>query len=237
MVGPARATAAAARLTAALALAGAGAASAQVQDCTAALVLALDVSASVDEVEYRIQMDGLAAAFRDEAVVQTILAYPGAGIMATAFLWSGFQHQESVVGWTWLGSEAAIAAFADRIESMPRTHDYWPTALGRAIAHAADLHDENGTPCRRRIVDVSGDGVNNDGQPPRWYAAQGRFAGLTVNGLVIRGAVPDPTGHYEREVLHGPGAFLEIADSFEDYPAAILRKLLRELQPMLGQRP
>jgi hypothetical protein len=236
VVGPARARAVSARLAAALAFAfgSAGTASAQMQDCTAALVLALDVSASVDEVEYRIQMDGLAAAFRDEAVVQTILAYPGAGIMATAFLWSGFQHQESVTGWTWLGDETAIAAFADRIEQMPRTHDYWPTALGRAIAHSADLHDENGMPCRRRIVDVSGDGVNNDGQPPRWYAAQGRFAGLTINGLVIRGAVPDPTSHYEREVLHGPGAFLEVAESFEDYPAAILRKLLRELQPMLG---
>ena len=218
-----------------LGLSFAGTAAAQFRDCTAALVLALDVSASVDAREYRIQMEGLATAFRDRAVVETILAYPGSGIMVTAFMWSGFQHQEQVAPWTWLGDEAAIAAFATRLAAMPRQHDYWPTALGRAIGHAGELHALNPMACHRRIVDVSGDGINNDGQPPRWYTAQGRLDGITVNGLVIQGAAPDPTEHYRRQVVHGPGAFLEIASDFDDYPRAILRKLLRELQPMLGE--
>lgn len=222
-------------LAVALHLSLATAAAAQFRDCTVALVLALDVSASVDEREYRIQMEGLAQAFRDQAVVETILAYPGAGIMASAFMWSGFQHQEEVAPWTWLGDEEAIAAFARRLSTMPRQHDYWPTALGRAVGHGAALHAENPMACHRRIIDVSGDGINNDGQPPRWYTAQGLLDGITVNGLVIQGAAPDPTEHYRRQVVYGPGAFLEIASDFDDYPRAILRKLLRELQPMLGE--
>ena len=200
-------------------------------DCAAALVLALDVSSSVDARENNLQTQGLAEAFRDPAVVETILAGPGAGIMATAFSWSGFQHQEVIVGWTWLGDEASIAAFADSLASTPRRYDHWPTALGRAVAFAAELHRQNPLPCRRRIVDVSGDGANNDGVGPEWYRARGVLEGLTINGLAIRGAEPDPAIYYRDHVLHGPGAFLEVIDSYQSYPPAILRKLLRELSP------
>lgn len=211
------------------------AAPARALDCGTALVLALDVSASVDAEEYALQMEGLAAALVDPDVVAAILPHPGAGIMATAFVWSGFQHQDVIAPWTWLGSEGDIAAFADRIATTPRVHDYWPTALGRAANFAADLHRQNNVPCARRVVDISGDGVNNDGQPPRWYAAQGLFRGIIYNGLVIRGAVPDPLEHYRQQVLHGPGAFLEVAEGFSDYPPAIQRKLLRELLPLIGR--
>jgi hypothetical protein len=209
-------------------------AAARALDCSVALVLALDVSASVDAAEYALQMGGLAAAFRDEAVIETILSPPGSGIMVSAFLWSGFQHQEIAVDWTWLGDRAAIAGFADALETAPRRHDHWPTALGRATGFAADLHGRNPVSCGRRVIDVSGDGANNDGVAPDWYRSRGWFDGITINGLVILGATPDPEAYYRAQVLHGPGAFLEIADFFTDYPEAILRKLLRELQPMLG---
>jgi hypothetical protein len=203
-------------------------------DCAAALVLALDVSSSVDAREHALQIGGLAAALRDPVVMDAILQPPGAGIMATAFAWSGFQHQESLVGWTWLGDEAAVLAFAARLEAAPRRYDHWPTAIGRATAHAAALHAANPRPCRRRIVDVSGDGANNDGVGPEWYRARGLFEGLTINGLVVRGADPDPVAYYQSFVIHGPGAFVEAADSYEDYAEAMLRKLLRELQPVTG---
>jgi hypothetical protein len=205
------------------------------KECSVALVLALDVSASVDAGEYALQMEGLAAALRHPEVLAAILPYEGAGIMATAFAWSGFQHQEVILPWTWLGSEAAVDAFAAGLVAAQRRHDYWPTALGRAMAFAANLHRQNPEPCNRPVVDVSGDGVNNDGVEPAWHRARGTFEGLTINGLVIRGAVPDPVEHYRAQVLHGPGAFLEVADGFEDYPPAILRKLLRELQPVTGR--
>lgn len=204
------------------------------RDCAAALVLALDVSASVDAEEYALQMEGLAEALRHPEVVASILTHEGAGIMASAFVWSGFQHQDVVVPWSWLGSQAEIDAFAAQLRGEPRQHDYWPTALGRGMAFAAALHGRNPVACPRRIIDVSGDGVNNDGPAPSFYRAQGFFEGLMINGLVIRGAVPDPVEHYRAEVLHGPGAFLEVAQNFTDYPAAILKKLLRELQPITG---
>ena len=220
-----------ARLAGAALALGLGAAPAAALDCSAALVLAIDVSSSVDAAENALQMQGLATAFRDPAVVETILTPPGSGIMASAFAWSGFQHQEVLVEWTWLGDRAAIAAFADRLGAARRRYDHWPTSLGRAVAYGATLHDDNPIPCRRRIIDVSGDGANNDGVGPEWYRARGDFDGLTINGLVIRGADPDPVAYYRENVLHGPGAFLEIAETYTDYPRAILRKLLRELQP------
>ena len=200
-------------------------------DCSVALVLALDVSSSVDPREYALQMQGLAEAFRDEAVIETILTPPGAGIMVSAFVWSGYQHQEVIVDWRWLGDEAAILNFAATIAATERRYDHWPTALGRAAAYAAQLQARNPLPCRRRVIDISGDGANNDGVGPDWHRARGTFEGLTINGLVIRGADPDPAVYYRDQVIHGPGAFLEVIESYADYAPAILRKLLRELQP------
>lgn len=215
-------------------LAFGAAAPARAQDCALALALAVDVSSSVDRVEHRLQQAGLAAAFRDPAVIETILFPPGSGIMAVAYAWSGFHHQEVLVEWSWLGDRGAILAFADRLETAPRRVDHWPTGLGRAVAYGADLHERNAVSCRRRVLDVSGDAVNNDGVGPGWYRERGALEGLTINGLVIRGAEPDPVPYYRAEVLHGPGAFLEIADSYDDYARAFLRKLLRELQPPLA---
>ena len=200
-------------------------------DCAAALALGLDMSSSVDARENALQMSGIAAAFRDPAVMDAILYPPGSGVLASAYAWSGFQHQEMLVDWTWLGDEAAILAFADRIERAPRRYDHWPTAVGRALSFGAALHARAPIPCARRIIDLSGDGANNDGLDPDWFRERGDFEGLTINGLVIEGADPDPVRYYRAQVLHGPGAFLEIAAGYEDYRRAILQKLLRELQP------
>ncbi len=215
---------------AALALAAA-AAPAAARDCATALVLAIDVSSSVDAREYAMQMNGLAAALREPEVVDAIAPGGGIGIMASAFAWSGFQHQEVIAPWTWLGDRDAIHAFARAIETAPRRYDHWPTALGRAAAFAAELHARNPAACDRRVVDVSGDGANNDGVGPDWYRARGLLDGLTINGLVILGADVDPYAYYRDVLIQGPGAFVEIADGFDAYAEAILRKLLRELQP------
>ena len=198
--------------------------------CSTALALGLDVSSSIDSVEHRLQRQGLAAAFRDEAVADAILGGSGGGIMAAVYEWSGYHQQEVIVDWTWLGDRAAIGAFADRLDGQARRNDSWPTSLGRAVEFAARLHGENPRRCTRRVIDISGDGVNNHGAGPDWYAARGMLDGYTVNGLAIQGAVPDPAAYYRDRLIHGPGAFVEIADDFHDYHRAILRKLLRELQ-------
>ena len=197
--------------------------------CDTALALGLDVSSSVDLDEHRLQRQGLAAAFRDSAVVDAILG-GGAGVMVAVYEWSGFYQQEVIVNWTWLGDAETIRAFADRLDGQVRRDDAWPTSLGRAVEFATRLHGANPRPCGRRIIDISGDGVNNHGAGPDWYAERGVLDGYTVNGLAIRGALPDPAEYYRDSLIHGPGAFVEVADDYADYPPAILRKLLRELQ-------
>ena len=200
-------------------------------ECKLALVLGLDVSSSVDEQEYAIQADGLAQALRDKDVIEAILSGPGDGIMASVFEWSGYWHQAIIADWTWLGDEAAIRNLADRVSEHPRDIESWPTALGRAVAFAADMQRRVPANCDRQIIDISGDGVNNRGAGPDSYRRGGHFDGLIINGLVIRGDIPDPLPHYEKYVIHGPGAFVEVAENYDDYPEAIRRKLLRELLP------
>jgi hypothetical protein len=223
-----------ARLFAGLLLAGlltAAAPSVAAAQCNAALVLGLDVSSSVDEDEYALQVNGLAAALASPEVSQAILGGPGSGIMAVAFAWSGAWQQTIMVDWTWLGDYPAIARFARRLQTAQRGIENWPTAMGRATEFAARLHRRNPVDCTRQLIDISGDGVNNDGAGPDWYAKRGAFEGLTINGMVILGADPDPSSYYRDKLIHGPGAFVEIADSYRDYRQAIQRKLLRELRP------
>lgn len=83
--------------------------------------------------------------------------------------------------------------------------------------------------CLRQVVDVSGDGVNNEGFPPASAYRAFDYARITVNGLVVRGADPDPVPYYTREVIRGSGAFVEVAETYADYERAMARKLLREI--------
>ncbi len=224
-----------AALAFAAALAG-GAASAAPAACKLALVLALDVSSSVNSREYAIQRDGLAAAFRRPEVIEAILAPGDAAIAVTAFEWSGAGHQAAIAPWTLLDSEAAIRAFADRIAAHQRTATSLSTGLGAALAHAAGRF-RTAPACDRRTIDVSGDGANNDGPEPGHYRALGLFDGITINGLAIQGAYPDPAIYYTVEVMHGPGAFVALARDFLDYPPVIVGKLLREIDaPMIVGR-
>ena len=203
-------------------------------ECRAALVLGLDVSSSVDEDEYALQNQGLASAFRDPLVIDLILARPGAGIMVAAYEWSGYYQQEVVADWAWLDNEAAILAFADHLAGYTRGVESLPPSLGRAANFGASLLRRAPRACARYVLDISGDGINNHGVGPDWFRARGAFDGLTINGLVIRGAEPDPLDYYEKKVIHGPGAFVEVADGFEDFPRAIRDKLVRELSPDLN---
>ena len=93
-------------------------------------------------------------------------------------------------------------------------------------------------PCARQVLDVSGDGINNIGIKPGYFYDRGDLEGVVVNGLVIRGAEPDPLPYYLSDVILGPGAFVEIAEDYSDYRRAMARKLLREIRPhmIVGER-
>lgn len=195
--------------------------------CGLSLVLALDVSSSVDAEEFELQSGGLARALRDPEVKRSIIA--AGGIQATALEWSGRYQQVPIAPWSLLAGEADISAFADRIEAHQRVYEEFPTALGYALGYAATQLSKAPLDCARSVIDVSGDGVNNEGFGPALAYRNFDFSGVTVNGLVIEGADPDPVTYYESEVIRGPGAFVEVAADFGDYEAAMKRKLLREI--------
>lgn len=203
--------------------------------CGLELVLAMDVSRSVINSEYDLQMGGLANALRHPEVIEAIGWVQG-GVMATVTQWSGPQSQVQSVGWSHLTTPASIEAFASRIETMDRAFYAAYTAVGEALWHANELSATNPRQCRDRVIDVSGDGASNRGRAPGPIATALAANGVTINALVIEGARPDPAEFYRREVVRGPGAFVELTARFEDYADAMVRKLLRELTPALSQR-
>lgn len=199
-------------------------------DCRLALMLALDVSSSVDAAEDRLQRDGLAAALTSEEIVEAVLALPGQDVTLAVFEWSGRYQQALLLNWTPLRSRADIFAAAQTIARSRRSYTEYPTAIGFALGYAAGLFD-SAPPCLFRTLDVSGDGRNNEGFGPRLAYRNFPFAGITVNGLVIGGQDEDLAAYYARDVIWGPGAFVEEARDFQDFERAMRRKLLRELEP------
>ncbi|ROU00128.1 DUF1194 domain-containing protein [Histidinibacterium lentulum] len=219
-------------LAAALGLAAAGPAPAQEIVCRVALVLALDVSSSVDAEEDRLQRQGLAAALAAPEVAAAFLA-SDLPVALAAFEWSGRWNQTVILDWRLIGSEADLARAAAEVAESRRSTNQYPTAMGHALGHASTMLRE-APRCLRQTVDVSGDGINNDGFGPRLTYEAFPFEGITVNGLVIEegGAEAGDIAlrdWYAREVLLGPLAFLEVADGFADFERAMRRKLEREV--------
>ena len=210
--------------------------------CRLALLLALDISSSVDASEDRLQRQGLAAALASPEIRQAILSVPGQTVALGVFEWSGQIQQDNLLDWTILDSDAAITRTAARIARSQRPYAEFATATGRMLQFAQARFDR-APPCDRQILDVSGDGIHNDGPWPQDVYARGALQAVTVNGLAI--VVDDPamdhaeTGdlvaHYRNDLIRGPGAFVMRADGFEDYEAAMRRKLLRELSVQIGQ--
>lgn len=203
--------------------------------CGLELVLAMDVSRSVINDEYDLQMGGLANALRSREVMDAIGWIPG-GVMATVTQWSGEADQAQTVGWRHLTDPSSVLSFAKEVDFNRRAFYQSYTAIGEALWHANTLSATNPRKCKRRVIDVSGDGASNRGREPARIAEALAANGVTVNALVIRGARPDPAQYYLDNVVRGPGAFIEIAQTFHDYARAIRQKLLRELTPALASR-
>lgn len=197
--------------------------------CALELILAVDVSGSINAYEFRLQSEGLAEAFENASLAAAVGELEG-GALVILTQWSGSTRQIAATGWHHVTDAASMAAFAAAVRRAGRAWRNFSTAIGEALLHAAEVSATAPLECRRRVIDVSGDGVSNEGRPPAEVSRALVARGFTINGLVIRGADPDPVEHYRREVIGGPGAFIEVARSFEDYPEAILRKLLREIE-------
>jgi Ca-activated chloride channel family protein len=202
--------------------------------CKLALVLAIDVSGSVNQAEYALQTNGLTAALRAPDIAHAI-RFPGnQGIMATIVHWSGDPHQYQLVPWSFLSDAASIEDFANRAESAKRAFINFSTAIGNALGFSAGLFGQLPMACGRKVIDVSGDGRNNEGADASEIRDAIVASGITINGLAIIGPDEGLPDYYRQQVIGGPNAFVIPAKTFKDYPDAIRRKLLREITPPLA---
>ncbi len=208
-------------------LSGAAYASAETQ-VALELVLAVDASASVNEKEYELQVFGYVHAFQDPEVVAAINALGPAGIAVTYVEWSSRFGQVQSVGWTHVYDDVSANLFASSILQNTKKLQASGTAIGEAILYSVDLFPANGFSGERKIIDVSADDRYNAGSTPSYARGIAVRNQITVNGLAV-----DPTGvlttYFRDNVIGGVGAFVLTANSFDDFAAAIKRKLLREL--------
>ena len=192
-----------------------------------ALVLAVDVSASVTADSYVLQRDGIARAFENPRLASAISALPG-GIEALVLEWSDPDRIAITVGWTRLADADSAAAFAAALRATKRSSEGL-TAIGPALLSAAAAFDHTPEPAARRIIDISGDGMANFGQPPAVARDRTVAAGISINGLAILTEEPWLEAYYRSNVIGGPGAFVVAARDFRSFADAMLRKLVQEI--------
>ncbi|MEH6520987.1 DUF1194 domain-containing protein [Sulfitobacter sp.] len=206
---------------------------AQAIECRLALALAIDVSSSVDAVEDTLQRSGVVAALTAPEVQAAFFA-TDLPVALAVYEWSGRYNQEILLDWIMIDSPGALVRAAEVVAGSKRSHNDFPTAMGYALGFGAQLLERSPT-CLHKTLDMAGDGQSNEGFPPAAAYREFAFQDVTVNGLVVNGA--DFEGEvgliafYRGEVLHGPGAFLIVANGFDDYEDAMRRKLERELAP------
>jgi len=200
------------------------------------LVLAVDVSFSIDAEEAQLQRQGYQQAMTDVNVLSAI-ANGFHGAIAVAYIeWAAYTYQRLVIPWTQIARPADAYDWANRLNKSRRDSISW-TSLSGALAFSRDVLAECPFEGGRRVIDVSGDGPNNSGPPPEPERDGLVVDGVTINGLPIVndrpnfGMEPRPglEEYYRRSVIGGPGAFLIVADDFTAFGAAVQRKLIREI--------
>lgn len=204
------------------------------------LVLAADVSRSVDAPKFQLQREGYAAAISDRRVLDAITAGRNGKIGLTFIEWSGFGNQKVVIDWTTIDGKKAAQAFGDRLLESPRSFADRTAISGGIDAAVAQLARAPFT-ADRQTIDVSGDGTNNAGRDVTTARDEALGLGITINGLVILSDQPlpwnpehtNPPGglakYYQDNVTGGPGSFVMEAKDFDSFGEAIIKKMIAEI--------
>lgn len=200
------------------------------------LVLAIDVSRSVDAEEYELQKDGYARALSDQRIIDAVMSGPNGRIGISYVEWAGPQMQRTPIDWALLDSKAACERLAARISGLPYEPHSW-TGVGAGMRYAAAKFESGPFSSRRMVIDVSGDGRNNNGPPADMVRDELVAKHITINGLPIVSDKPnfgrpperDLDKWYEENVIGGPGAFMMVAQGFGDFARAVRNKLSREI--------
>jgi Ca-activated chloride channel homolog len=191
-----------------------------------AIVLAVDGSASVTYEEFGLIANGMAAGLRDPTVAAGLTGKSELSLL----LWSGAGQQDIITDWTRILSDADLRAFADEVESMPRTVRPGATAIGEALLTSLTLLARVVETPKRNIVNVIGDGRSNDGIAPSLIRDRMASADITINGLCILHEEPDLLDFYTSDVIGGPAAFAVTCKSYADFTEAMRQKLVREIK-------
>jgi hypothetical protein len=201
------------------------------------LALAIDISGSIDPDEAELQRQGYVRAFTDPQIKKAILGGYAGRIAVAYFEWSDAWRQQLLIDWTLLDSNAAIEAFADRLGKMPITV-LTRTSISGAIRYAIPLFERSPYATERQVLDISGDGANNDGGLITLARDEALARRITINGLPIMNGRPNKYGfppdpdldlYYEGCVIGGPRSFIVVAKSFAEFQDAVRKKLLQEI--------
>jgi hypothetical protein len=204
------------------------------------LVLAADVSRSIDDGEFELQRKGYAGALGDPRVLKAITGGPNQAIALSYVEWSGAGEQKTVVDWTTIhdGEDAAVVASA--ILAAPRSF-LARTSISEAIDFSSAHLAVAPVAAERKVIDISGDGTSNSGRPVTDARDEALARGITINGLAIINTKAGPgffthtqppgglPSYYKENVIGGPGAFLLVVENFETFSEAMTRKLISEI--------
>lgn len=200
------------------------------------LILAVDVSRSVDDDEARLQREGYRTAVSDPQVLEAIRGGMIGAIGLAYVEWAGAEYQRLVLPWARIGSPGEARAWSERLAEAPRSSLSW-TSISGGLDFARGVLAQAPFDGTRRVIDVSGDGVNNSGGPVELARDRLVAEGVTINGLPIVndrptfGRMPPvPLDDYFRDsVIGGDGAFVVVAEDFQSFGQAVKRKLIREI--------
>jgi len=199
--------------------------------CDTALLLAIDVSGSIDHGEYALQIRGLAEALRDPTVAEVLVS----GQVALAVVqWSGVGQANLVLPWQRMLSIPAVIEFSARARTLPRAFKGSDTALGGAIGYAVDQFSAV-TDCPRKVIDISGDGPENAGNTLSLSRRRAIAARIEINAVAIEDIGPSaPISTYYRRLVVTPKGFVMTARGLGDYARTLRAKLMRELVKPIG---
>jgi Protein of unknown function (DUF1194) len=193
-----------------------------------ALVLAIDVSYSVDSFEHRIQMEGFGAAMQSAEVIEAIRKGKHQRIAVTIYQWSDEFNQRILVPWRIIESEEDAKRLGDYLAIGRRDVAEGGTAISASLVFASTLF--NTAPAAdRQVIDLATDGRNNIGRPANEARDFVVGQGITINGLAVSNEWKQLAGYLEKQVIGGSLSFVEEAQSYDDFGAAMLRKLVREI--------
>ena len=204
------------------------------------LVLASDVSRSVDSAKFQLQREGYAAALSNARVVEAIRSGPHGRIAICFVEWAGATSQKVVIDWTIVADAASARRIGDQMIELPRSFAD-RTSISAGIDFSMSQLERAPFTAPRRTIDVSGDGTNNSGRDVATARDEALAKGVTINGLVILSETPlpwnpehtNPPGgldnYYRENVAGGPGSFVMAAEGFESFGKAIIKKMIAEI--------